>query len=154
MNCFFPSWTTSTWNKTVNHDKNSLSFNWFYQSLDFFYFHELKWIVATCVLKLHFCPKVALQMFLIVAINGINKIVMIHHFVSYHSSSWRKKNNVSVTFCNSKFGLKGNFDMLHAGSLNNHVVKVHDGKKQFTCDICNANFVLNVTFNRNSPWRK
>ena len=60
----------------------------------------------------------------------------------------KEKNNVSVTFCSSKFGLKGNFDMLHAGSLNNHVVKVHDGKKQFTCDICNANFVLNVTFNR------
>ena len=39
-------------------------------------------------------------------------------------------------------------DILHAGSLNNHVVKVHDEKKQFTCYICNANFVLNVTFNR------
>ena len=31
-------------------------------------------------------------------------------------------------------------DTLHAGSLNNHVVKVHDEKKQFTCYICNANF--------------
>ena len=59
----------------------------------------------------------------------------------------KEKNNANVTFCNSKFGLMGNFDKLHAGCLNNHVVKAHDGKKQFTCDICNANFVLNVTFN-------
>ena len=39
-------------------------------------------------------------------------------------------------------------DILHAGSLNNHVVKVHDEKKQFTCYICIATFVLNYTFNR------
>ena len=39
-------------------------------------------------------------------------------------------------------------DILHAGSLNNHVIKVHDEKKQFTCYICIATFVLNVTFNK------
>ena len=26
------------------------------------------------------------------------------------------------------------------GSLNKHVATVHEGKKEFKCDICNANF--------------
>ena len=38
-----------------------------------------------------------------------------------------------MTFYHSKFGFKENFDILHAAT-------VHEGKKLFKCDNCDANF--------------
>ena len=45
-----------------------------------------------------------------------------------------------MTFYHSKFGFKGNFDILNAAT-------VHEGKKLFKCDNCDANFGQKCSLN-------
>ena len=52
----------------------------------------------------------------------------------------KERNNSNMTFYHSKFGFKENFDILHAAT-------VHEGKKLFKCDNCDANFGQKCSLN-------